>query len=437
MIALALVLAAVLALGGVGVDGFGAKGAGGSHGAAVSHVFAIAFRLTVSILSGVDGLTGKRTFARGIGRFLRIAGPVLRRWTRSGYFGRRPEGPPARVLLLACGWIGDTFWASQVAQALRTELGPAALWAATSPRAKHLWYGLVPEERVLLLDHVVSDRKREAMAWPGLFSDASKLREHEFDVVLDLTGNRYSALVSFLARPGRAYGCGGDEFSHLYSELLPSIKPGKHLSLRPWHVAVPLLGAAPSEPVRARPVPSPPFAARELAAFGLHSSTRYAVLAPGAGWGGKRWPVERFTELASSLEGLQLQVVVVGSESERQLCQQVVAGTRRGRVVAGAPLNHVLAVLAHARIIVSNDSGIAHLAAAEGRPTVALFNSTNPAYCRPLGDAVRVLRSGCSNQPEETQHHCHDTPAFECPASCWDGLTVESVLAVCRQQLLA
>jgi ADP-heptose:LPS heptosyltransferase len=161
-----------------------------------------------------------------------------------------------------------------------------------------------------------------------------------------------------------------------------------------------------------------------------------AVIAPGAGWRSKQWPVERFALLAAELEAMRLQVVVTGSEGERQTCETVAARVRNATVLAGAPLLTVAALLAHARLVVCNDSGLGHLAAAAGTPTVVLFNSTNPGFCGPLGSRARVLRSGCANQPYATQHHCHDEPNRDCPATCWDDLTTARVLSACSRLLI-
>ena len=182
-----------------------------------------------------------------------------------------------------------------------------------------------------------------------------------------------------------------------------------------------------------RPLLTPPDA---LADLGLPVTKRVVVLAPGAGWRSKQWPVDRFGQLAVELEEMRLRVVVTGTAAERLACEAVAARTRDGQVVAGAPILTVAALLERARLLVSNDSALAHLAAACGTPTVALFNSTNPAFCGPLGSTVCVLRSGCAHQPYGVQHHCHDMPNYACPASCWDDLDTRRVLSACSRILL-
>ena len=117
----------------------------------------------------------------------------------------------------------------------------------------------------------------------------------------------------------------------------------------------------------------------------------YFVLAPGAGWPAKEWPPERFAQ-AGRLLAAGGAVVVVGSATDEKLCRRVAAAVDGASVWTGRPLGRVVALLAEANGTLANDSGIAHLSAALGRPTAAVFTgATDPALCRPLGPA------GCAN----------------------------------------
>ncbi|MGE0707746.1 MAG: glycosyltransferase family 9 protein [Planctomycetota bacterium] len=370
---------------------------------------------------------------RLLGRSRRVLAPLA----RPGYFSRRaPAAPPRRVLLIAGHWLGDTFWASQVVPTLEERLG-AELWVATKARAQALWEGLVPRERVVVVEHVVSDRRREAFSWRGLLGEGRRLRALRADLVLDLMGNRYSALLSFLARPGRAYGCDRSELSWLYSRPTAPFAPGQHLALRPWVALEQALeGATAALEVLLRPrLLGPPSAPLEptCARLGLEPGAAFAVLAPGAGWANKRWPAARFAALARALSERGLEPLVVGSAGERALLEEVGAGAPGARALPGLPLDETRLLLERARLVVANDSGLGHLAAAAGVPVVSLFSSTNPALYRPLGPRVRVLRGECPARPEGAQAHCHGRAEHACPPSCWDALSVARVLAACDE----
>jgi heptosyltransferase II len=166
------------------------------------------------------------------------------------------------------------------------------------------------------------------------------------------------------------------------------------------------------------PAPPPSFPRLNLKAndtaarFGI--SGPYTVFCPGAEYGpAKRWPY--FRELAARLDA---QIVILGSPSDKTAAEQI-----RGKNLAGrTTLDEAIDLIAGARAVISNDSGLMHVAAATGTPLVALFGSSSPEHTPPLSPAARVLwlKVECS-------------PCFEriCPLGhfkCMNGLSVERVL---------
>jgi heptosyltransferase-2 len=151
--------------------------------------------------------------------------------------------------------------------------------------------------------------------------------------------------------------------------------------------------------------------------FGI--AGHYAVFCPGAEYGpAKRWPY--FKELA---ERLELPVVLLGSAPERAEAAQV-----KGRNLAGeTTLDEAIDLIAGAQLVVANDSGLMHVAAALGRPQVALFGSSSPRHTPPLSAKARVLWLGLECSP------CY---ARVCPLGhfrCMRELGVERVLQEVRQ----
>lgn len=145
--------------------------------------------------------------------------------------------------------------------------------------------------------------------------------------------------------------------------------------------------------------------AATLAALGLAGET-YVVMAPGAEFGSaKRWPAAHYAELA---HGLPQRVVLLGSAKEAELCQQIAAAANAGRGAdhcqnwAGrTTLDQALCLIAAAQSMVSNDSGLMHVAAALGVAQVALFGSSSPLHTPPLNPRAQVLwlKSDASYQP--------------------------------------
>ena len=324
----------------------------------------------------------------------RLAWPFARLWARRGYFTPRrggfgllsPDGQ-ARIAIVACHWIGDTVWASQVVPALRARFPKAELFVFSKPHCMDLWEGLIEPDHRISAAEVISDRRRESVAWRAIARLAARHRPSGFDVVIDLTGNRYSALFTFLLRPGYSIGFDGNECGWLYSSnVRDAERIGRHLMERPFRVIEPLIGSfcPPELPAPPQTTVSPATLCAEL---GLPGD--YAVLAPGAGWPAKQWPAERFVLAREAFNAARLAVVIAGSAAETSLCQAV-AGPANC-VAAGLPLSNIIALLKAARGFVGNDSGLGHLAAALGVPTAVIFTgATDPALCRPLGPAHTV-----------------------------------------------
>ena len=321
----------------------------------------------------------------------RVAWPAARLWARRGYFRfDRPADAPRRIVVVACHWIGDTFWASQVVPLLARAWPECEITVVTKPQTVDLWNGLVAADRIVTAPEVTSDRRRERATWSGLFRKAAGLRMHSFDVALDLTGNRYSALFTFLTRPGWSLGFEGGELGWLYSRNVHDAdRPGAHLSERPFRVVEPLLGRL-ELPEQLQP-PEPTKSFQDVCGeIGLDALQPVAVLAPGAGWPEKQWPKEHFADVARQLARGGMQVITLGAASEAALSREVMGVG--GAVMAGGPLGEACGLLSGAAAVVGNDSGVLHLAAPFGRRIVAIFTgATDPRRCAPRGRDVVVL----------------------------------------------
>jgi heptosyltransferase-2 len=152
------------------------------------------------------------------------------------------------------------------------------------------------------------------------------------------------------------------------------------------------------------------------AALAEHGLARggYHVFAPGAEFGpSKRWPESHYAQLARGLDG---PVLLLGSGKDAPVCEAIVAGAgAHCRSLAGrTSLSQAFALIAAARAVVSNDSGLMHVAAAFGVPQVALFGSSSPLHTPPLNDRATVvwLKQDPGYQPPLDCAPCF---ARECP----------------------
>lgn len=164
---------------------------------------------------------------------------------------------------------------------------------------------------------------------------------------------------------------------------------------------------------------------------------RYVVFAPGAEYGpAKCWPAEHYAELARSLHAHRAEpVLLLGSGKEKALCEQIAAAAPGAcRVLAGqTALLDAMALIAAARGVVSNDSGLMHVAAAFGVPQAAVFGSTSPEHTPPLSPNARVLWL-----KEELQLDC--APCFDrvCRfghTRCLTGVAAPRVEAALREAI--
>jgi heptosyltransferase II len=169
-----------------------------------------------------------------------------------------------------------------------------------------------------------------------------------------------------------------------------------------------------------------------LKAQGLQPRSYYAF-APGAEYGpAKRWPAIHYAELARQLDA---PAVLLGSAKEADLCQEI-AGAAGGshclNLAGKTPLLQAFALIAAAKAVISNDSGLMHVAAAFGVPQVALFGSSSPLHTPPLSDNAQVvwLKQDPAYQPPLDCSPCFQR---DCPLGhtrCLYDVTPERVAAL-------
>jgi heptosyltransferase-2 len=135
--------------------------------------------------------------------------------------------------------------------------------------------------------------------------------------------------------------------------------------------------------------------AKILSKFKLAPKTPVAVFCPGAEFGpSKRWPEQYYAELAQSLRTKGYTVWLIGSPNDQDVAEKIVAlGNPQVVNLCGkTDLGEAITLISCADIVISNDSGLMHIAAALGRPLVALFGSSSPRFTPPLSEKAQVLR---------------------------------------------
>jgi heptosyltransferase II len=257
----------------------------------------------------------------------------------------------------------------------------------------------------------------------------------QFDTAYVLPNSLKSALLPLLAGIPKRVGYLGEARVGLLTHRLKNPAKGQ----RPPMVAFYSALSGETELEADRPLLQMPDAdvAQALGELGLQRGA-YVVFAPGAEYGpAKRWPAAHFSALAQSLD---VPVVLLGSGKEAALCEEIAAPVNA--LLAGRCLNfagkttlvQALCAIAAARQVVSNDSGLMHVAAAFGVPQVAIFGSSSPLHTPPLSERAAVL--WLKNDPDY-QPPLDCAPCFEreCPLGhtrCLNDISAARVLAALR-----
>lgn len=287
-----------------------------------------------------------------------------------------------RSLVIAPQWIGDAVMSEPLLARLAARgevIAAAALpWVAPVYRAMPQ----VAEVIELPFAHGrvdLSARLRIARELRG-----------RFDAAYVLPNSFKSALLPFLARIRLRVGYLGESRYGVLNRRLANV-PG-----RPPMVA--FYSALAGEQVQADEQPRLVLDAARIAAATERAGVApggYWVFAPGAEYGpAKRWPAAHYAALARGLHAQSsLPVLLLGSAKEAALCQDVVRqAVGACEVLAGqTSLADAMALIAAARGVVSNDSGLMHVAAGFGVPQVALFGSTSPEHTPPLNPNARII----------------------------------------------
>jgi lipopolysaccharide heptosyltransferase II len=328
-----------------------------------------------------------------------------------------PDGPVALKnregrLVVAPNWIGDAVMSLPVLRAMRradpsrritvlARRGPAAVYRAEG----------------------TADGVRTTS---GLVADAAASARERFSEAWLLPNSFRSALVPFLARIPDRIGYATDGRAALLTRALAPPPRTDH-QLRDYDPLLRSRGIEPDPDPPRLPIPAEAAARAHsaLARAGLPTEGPSVLLAPGAAFGWtKRWPPDRFGRLADLLTARGSHCALVIGPGEESIAEEVRRASTRPVPVLGLDLDPVgvAALAARARVVVANDSGPMHLAAAVGTPVVALFGPTDPGRTGPKGSPSEVL---------DRYVFCSPCYLKECPYGheCMREISVETVLA--------
>ncbi len=321
--------------------------------------------------------------------------------------GGPAEKEPQRILILSVAGLGDFVMGTPALRAIRGRYPRACIWMLTIPEVSPLAERCPYVDAVRTLD---LRRTRSAVAWalgPGrrqMRQLIRELRAMQFDIAVNLYqvstragGLRMAAFLRAIApelsvgRSSEGLGIGfdlaSDEEGH---EVEAQLAVARLLRANPT-------GADPELWVT---VEDRAACASLLQTHGVSAGVRLVCLHVGSAQPEKRWPLKRFTLVGCRLSEAGARVVLIGAPDDRDLCAALAAGIPGAVSLAGETSLPVLAaLLQRAALLVTNDSGPMHMAAALGIPLVAPFGPAAPDRFGPRGQGIRLVFAG-TERPE-------------------------------------
>ena len=350
--------------------------------------------------------------------------------------------PPRRVLLFRLERIGDLLMTLRAVDAIRARLPEAELRLVVGSWNAPLARCLPALDAVETLDVPWLSRERPGSTLRAAIGQSAVWRRRGFDLAVnfepDIRSNALVAASGARRRVGYASGGGGGFLTDAldYDRTIHSAANAQRLVDR----ALPIERHPPEAEAPNRTPLVLPQAARETADRLLagHAGDGPLVgINPGAGRLVKEWPPERFATVAAALaEDDGATIVLLGGEGDRQQAEGVRQAlphdTRLIDLAGRAPLVELAAVLARLSVLITGDTGPAHLAAAVDTPVVAVFGPTDPNRYRPMTARTEVVHADlwcrpCGRLRRPPERCAHGAP------DCLTGVQTGAVLAAARR----
>jgi len=328
--------------------------------------------------------------------------------------------PPPKILVVGPSWVGDMVMAQSLFITLK-QRNPEPQIDVLAPGWSLPLLERMPEVSDAIdmpLGHGKLDLKTR-------WQLGRELRDRHYDQAILLPNSLKSALTPFWARIPQRTGWLGEMRYGLLNDARKLDKSHLTMTVQRF-VALGLAAGFQGIPE----IPTPKLQVDQAAAeqamqdLGMGEKTRPVLaLCPGAEYGpAKRWPEAHYAELAARKVKQGWDLWLFGSAKDQPVCAEIIKRTGGGVDLSGrTSLAQAVDLLSLADAVVSNDSGLMHVAAALNRPLVAIYGSSDPGFTPPLNDRSQVVTLGLDCSP------CFKR---ECPKGhleCLEALAVDQV----------
>lgn len=325
-----------------------------------------------------------------------------------------------KILVIGPSWVGDTMLMQPMLLRLKQRFPESLITVLAPPWTAALLHTMPEVHQV-----IINPFPHGALKLYARYQFGASLRAEHYDQAIVLPNSLKSALVAYFAHISLRTGFVGELRYGLLNDARKLRKSKLPLMVERFaQLAEDAQGEIP------RPLTNPMLKVSEshrqdtLKKLGLTLDKPVVVFCPGAEYGpAKRWPANYFAEIAQRLQSRGYAVWLVGSAKDKVVADKITAlGNSQCRNLCGITgLTDAIALLSCAQLVISNDSGLMHLAAALDRPMLALFGSSSPQFTPPLSARARVLNLDLKCSP------CFKR---ECPLghfNCMKQLTPELV----------
>ncbi len=326
------------------------------------------------------------------------------------------DGPctskPGKILILKPSSLGDVLHALPVLRLLKKQFPESQIhwWISQS------FAPLLEGDRDIAMLHLFKRNEFNSIrGWIHLFQTARRLRNEQFDWVLDLQGLARSAIMAWLARGKLTVGMNTRrEGASAVCDLLVDRAPDEHAV--DWYLGalrtLKIPQACEFDWLPARPDWASQFKLKWPANGG-----KWVAIAPGARWDTKRWPPDYFKRAIELLlkKDAHLSVAIFGDKSDAPIGAALasVNPQRCLDLTQRTSLPELVEWIRHSEILLTNDTGTMHIAAALKKPVVALFGATNPNKTGPYGQSSQVVKVALPCSPC-MKRVCKNVRQLEC-----------------------
>ncbi len=306
-----------------------------------------------------------------------------------------------RILVVGPSWVGDMVMAQTLLKSLvRTR--PDIAIDVMAPSATISLVQRMPEvNRGLRFDMAHGE-----LGWSYRRQFARQLKSDHYQQAIVLPNSAKSALVPFFAGIEKRTGFLG-EYRYFLLNDIRRLDKKKMPRMIDRFIS---LGAGPGDETRSVPIDYPVLTTDKenqqacLARLSLDVSCPVLAICPGAEFGdAKKWPVEHYADLADQAISRGMRVWIFGSPADKEVAEDILEAVQDRDscqdLTGKTTLLDVVDLLALTRLVVSNDSGLMHIAAAVGVETAVIYGSTSPDFTPPLTERRHILRQSLACSP--------------------------------------